>query len=436
MFRKLIATVIVMTLILTACAAPGVPDPAPDPQSSSPSAAAPAEPEVSAQTVAYRAQLAAQPVGPLPDSFAAGVNGFGFAAAPLLFNTNGNLAFSPASLTLALSMTREGASGGTKDEMTAALGFDGLSDEEIRDACRSLMWRANTGGMEAANAVWLSQDYTFSKPFLTACMQDYFADAFPLTVPGAMIAVNAWADEKTHGRIKQILNEEVSSDSPILLANALYFLNDWEHPFEANDTADGEFTAPDGPVTVPFMRSDREVPYYANDDFSMISLSFKSEADQGQYAMAFILPAEGKSLTDLLPRLDAATFKTALSEAEEQEVWIRLPKFDFEYYTEMHKTLVDLGMGQAFSRDADFSAMTEQPNGLYISNVLHKCYVRIDELGAEAAAVTVVEMRDGAAMQMTEPPKFYADRPFVFAIYSQEDGTIAFLGAVNDPSQK
>ncbi len=436
MFRKLITIVFVLTLILTACSAPEAPEPASDPQTTGSAANAPADPAVSMQTVAYRAQLAAQPIEPLPDSFVSGINGFGFAAAPQLFNASSNLAFSPASLTLALSMTREGAAGETKTEMSQTLGLSGLTDEEIRAASRSLMWRANTGGMEAANAVWLSQDYTFSEPFLTAAMQDYFADAFPLIIPGAKDAVNAWANEKTHGRIRKIIDDEVHSGSPILLANALYFLGDWERPFEASDTADGEFAAPDGPVTVPFMRSDRGVPYYANDDFSMISLFFKGEADQGRYAMAFILPAEDKSLADLLPRLTADTFKSALSEAMEQEVWIRLPKFEFEYFTEMRDTLIQLGMGQAFSRDADFSAMTKQINGIYISNVLHKCYVRIDELGAEAAAVTVVEMRDGAAMQINEPPKFYADRPFLFAIYSQEDGAIAFLGAVNNPLQK
>ncbi len=429
MFKKLTAIMLLASLLLTGCAAPEAS------QHAAPEAAAAEKPATSVQPVAYRAQLTSQPIAPLDDSFVSGINSLGFSAAPLLFNTGENLAFSPASISLALCMTREGANGDTKDGMSAALGLESLTDEQIRNACKSLMWRANTGGMEAADAIWLSKDYSFSEPFLTAAMQDYFADAFPLIVPGAMDAVNAWADEKTHGRINQILNEEVASDTPILLANALYFLGDWERPFEAGDTSDGEFAVPGGPVTVPFMRSNRGVPYYANDDFSMISLNFKSEADQGRYAMAFILPAEGKSLAELLPRLDAGAFKMALSEAKEQEVWIRLPKFDFEYYTSLRDTLIDLGMEQAFSRsEADFSAMTDQPNSIYIGDVLHKCYVRIDELGAEAAAVTVVEMEAGAAMQVTEPPKFYADRPFLFAIYSLEDGTIAFLGAVNDPS--
>ena len=429
MLKKLLATALAASLLLAGCAAPQQAEPA------APAAAAPGVPTVLAQPVAYRAQLAAQPIEPLPETFVAAINGFGFSTAPLLFNTGENLAFSPASLTLALCMTREGAAGDTKNGMSVALGLEPLTDEQIRDASQSLMWRANTGGMEAADAIWLSRDYTFSEPFLTAAMQDYFADAFPLIIPGAMNDVNAWADEKTHGRIKRILNEEVAGDTPILLANALCFLGNWKQPFEANDTEDGEFASTDGPVTASFMGSSRKVPYYHNRDFSMISLDFKNDEGDGQYAMAFILPAEDKSLTDLLPRLNADTFKTALSEAQEQEVWIRLPKFDFEYYSSLRDTLISLGMEQAFSRsEADFSAMTDQPNSIYIGEVLHKCYVRVDELGAEAAAVTVVEMEDGAAMQVTAPPKFYADRPFLFAIYSLEDAAISFIGAINDPS--
>ena len=218
MLERLIAMFLLVSLIFTGCAAPEMP------ATTVPESAAVEKPVVSVHPVAYRAQLTSQTIAPLDESFVSGVNSLGFSAAPLLFNTGENLAFSPASLTLALCMTREGAAAETKAEMSSAMGLDGLSDEEIRDVCRSLMWRANTGGMEAANAIWLSQDYTFSELFLTAAMQDYFADAFPLIVPGAMNDINAWADEKTHGLIQQILNEEVASDTPILLANALYFL--------------------------------------------------------------------------------------------------------------------------------------------------------------------------------------------------------------------
>ena len=108
------------------------------------------------------------------------------------------------------------------------------------------MWRANTGGTETANAIWLSSDYTFAKRFVDTCTQDHMADAYPLIIPGAKDAVNTWADEKTHGCIRDIIAEELSDDTKIILANALYYLGDWEIPFEANDTYEREFSAPSG----------------------------------------------------------------------------------------------------------------------------------------------------------------------------------------------
>lgn len=386
---------------------------------------------------AHRAKLLRQIITPLNEEFVSAVNDFGMNAAKQLYNTDENFALSPASIELALCMTRTGASGDTAEEMAKTLGLANLSDSEILSACKSLMWRANTGGMEAANAIWLSDAYTFSEDFINTCTGDFFADAFSLAIPGAKDAVNTWANEKTHGRIKEILSDELPQETRIVLANALYYLGEWELPFEANDTYDEDFAAPTGNVTTAFMHSDWVVPYVKTDDFSMITLNFKSSDDEGKYAMAFLLPAEGQSVSDLLHSLDAVTFSRTLSGAQSQEVWIKLPKFEFSYFTKLKDTLAAMGMNKALSAtEADFSAMTNETNQIYIDEVLHKCFIRVDELGAEAAAVTVVEALEGAAMPTQEPPKFYADRPFVFAIYSQEDGTIAFLGAVNDPTKQ
>lgn len=391
----------------------------------------------SSKTGEYRAELKTQRIAPLDERFVSAVNGFGFEAAKRLITNDENLVLSPASIELALCMTRTGAAGDTAGEMAQVLGLNGLTDSEITDACRSLMWRANTGGMEAANAIWLSDDYTFSKKFITTCTNDFFADAFPLKIPGAMDAVNAWAEEKTHGRIQQIVAEELPDATRIVLANALYYLGEWELPFEANNTYDDEFSTPSGSVMTAFMHSAWSVPYYENSDFSMITLNFKSEDGEGKYAMAFLLPAEGSDVSSLFETLDADAFSTALSGVQQQEVWIRLPKFEFAHFTTLKDTLAAMGMSKALNpAAADFSAMTDEANQIYIDDVLHKCYIRVDELGAEAAAVTEVVAEDGGAPMAQEPAKFYADRPFVFAIYSQEDGTIAFIGAVNDPTKK
>jgi len=421
MLRKLIATVFAAALLLTGCAAPAN--------------SAPAARPAFVRLVSRDGKLTEQTIEPLDKSFVSGMGSFGLSAASRLYKEDENLALSPVSITLALCMARAGAQGETKEEMTRALGLSGLTDEQITASCKALMWRANTGGMEAANALWLLSDYEYKEDYIKTCTEEYMADLKPLAIPGAMKDVNAWAREKTHGKIDSILSEEPSPDTRMIITNALYYLGDWELPFEANDTYDQEFFAPSAAVTVPFMHSSWYVPYYENDQFSMISLAFKAEEKEGKYAMAFLLPAESSSVGELLQSMDGAAFKSALDSAtDDKEVKISLPKFEFEYFAPLNETLSALGMKRAFSPDnADFSGITDAEK-LFISKVLHKCYVRVDELGAEAAAVTSVEIT-GTAMPIEEEKReFIANRPFLFAIYSLEDGAIAFVGAVNDPS--
>lgn len=417
--KKIIFIAISLALLLAACSA-------------KPSASAPA----GAQTGGYRAVMKQQPIQPVNEGFVSGVNSFGFESAGILYSADQNLALSPVSLELALAMTRAGASGKTAGAMKSALCLEGISDEDIVLACRSLMWRCNTGGMEAANAVWVGEGLTLSDEYAKTCTEDFMADAFPLEIPGAMDAINRWAGEKTKGRIDKIITEELSTDTRMVLTNALLYLGDWTVPFKAEDTYDEQFAAPGGSAQTPFMHSTRTVPYYETGEFSMITLDFKSEDNGGRYSMAFLLPAEGSSVEQLLASLSGDTFKQALSGMQSRETIISLPKFEFSYFNSLKDMLIDMGMGTAFGGGADFSAMTKEPNALYISDVLHKCFVKVDELGAEAAAVTVVAMQESAMMPPENIAEFYADRPFLFAIYSQEDGAIAFLGAVNDPTKE
>ncbi len=418
--KKFLLIITSLVLLLAAC------------RGASPGVSAPSD-----QTAgSYKATLKQQPVQPVGEGFVSGVNSFGFKSAGMLYGTDKNLAISPVSLELALAMTRAGAKGITADEMAKALGLSDVSDEDIKSACRSLMWRCNTGGMEAANAVWVGEGLSLSDGFSRTCAEDFMADAFPLNIPGAMDAINSWADERTKGRIDKIITQELDPDTRMVLTNALLFLGDWTEPFKTEDTYDEQFTAPGGSVNTPFLHSTRTVPYYETDGFSMITLDFKSEDNGGKYSMAFILPAQGSSVEKLLTSLSGDEFSAALSRKQNLETVISLPKFEFSYFKQLKDTLIDMGMGTAFSSGADFSGMTKEPNSLFISDVLHKCFVKVDELGAEAAAVTVVVMQESAMMPPENAAVFHADRPFLFAIYSQEDGTIAFLGAVNDPTKE
>ena len=386
------------------------------------------------KAISYEAELEEQPIEALDNSFANGINAFGFKTAGLLYSADKNLAISPASIELALLMAKAGAAGNTADEMKTVLCLDGLNDNDIINACKLLMWRANTGGMETANSIWLYAGYSYSENFIRACMNDFMADAMPLIIPGAMDDINVWASEKTHGKIDRILSQELDELTRLVLCNALYFMGDWEVPFKANDTYDEDFTAPSGAVTASFMHSKREIPYHENSKYQMIILEFESNENEGNYAMAFLLPKDGKSIKDILESLEGDSFSNALASLEDKQVEIKLPKFEYSYSVLLNDTLNALGMEQAFSRYADFSGITGSTNDLYISQVLHKCYICVDELGAEAAAVTTVVIETCAYIPEDYCIEFYADKPFVFVLYSIEDNTVAFIGIVNNPT--
>lgn len=194
-----------------------------------------------------------------------GLNQYDWAAAADLYSDE-NLAISPASLELALLMTRTGAIGETSDEMKAALSMTDLSDEEILSACRRLMWRANTNGMEAANSLWMQKDSAFADSFISTSAESFMADAFGVDffadAAGATDAINAWASDKTHSKIPEMNPEPLPADTRFVLINALYFLGDWEIPFKGSD----------------------------------------DKADS-PYSMAFILPAEGTEITAVMDEL-------------------------------------------------------------------------------------------------------------------------------------
>ncbi len=330
--KKIVLVVISLALLLSACSAR---------QTNTPPANTAALGSIEGGVLAV---LKEQPIQSVNADFVSGSNSFGFMSAALLYDTENNLALSPVSLELAFAMTRTGAAGVTAQEMKQALGLDELSDEEIIEACRSLMWRANTGGMEAANSIWLLEGYPFSEEFLRGCTQDFMSDAFPLVISKAKDDINAWASEKTHGRINDIIREELPRETALVLCNALYYLGDWEEPFEANNTHEEEFAAPGGPVTVPFMNSIREADYYEGSRFSMLSLPFKSGEGEGKYSMAFLLPNEGSDIGEMLSSLDSEGFLEALQGIKKQQVVIKLPKFEYSFYTSFADALKTLGM--------------------------------------------------------------------------------------------
>ena len=383
---------------------------------------------------AYEAVLSPREITPFNEKFTSGLNRYGFDVLLDLYDGE-NIAVSPASLELALLMTAMGSTDTTKAEMLSALQMTGLSDEEIRSSVSQLMWRTNNNGMEAANSLWLQNDFGFAEKYLGICTEDFMADLYTVDyisdAAGATGRINEWADEKTHGKIPKILENELSDMTRLVLVNALYFLGDWVSPFTAEDTYDATFHGANGDAEVPFMHAQWHILYYEGISFQLIILPFLGDDDQnGPFAMSFILPKESSTPEDAAKELSAIGFESAVSRASEAKVRISLPKFEFDYGTSVVETMKQLGMIEAFSDQAKFDEMTGGNNDLFVSDIVHKTYVRVDEEGAEAAAVTAVVV-DVTAMPSEDPEEvidFNADRPFLFAIYDTTDNTVLFTG--------
>ena len=384
----------------------------------------------------YKATLSAQKISKFPDEFVTGINSYGWNVASGLYSGE-NLALSPASLELALLMTRTGAAGATADEMKAALSMSALSDEDILPSCKQLMWRANTNGMEAANSIWMQKDYSFRDTFISSCTNNFMTDAFTVDFQndpsGATDSINKWASDKTNGKIPSMNPKPLDTYTQLVLVNALSFLGAWETPFNIENSYSQVFHGTQKDSSVLFMHDKREMLYAQTKSYQMISLPFTGDSAKSDspYSMAFILPADGQNLTSLMNNLAATGFTSAVSGLAGAKVQLTLPKYEFTFDASMKETMQALGMNLAFDPDkADFSGMTDSDNRPCISDILHNCYIRVDENGTEADAETEPMMTTASASLDNDLKTFTADRPFLFAIYDETDNTILFLGVV------
>jgi serpin B len=347
----------------------------------------------------------------------------------------GNVLISPASIYLALAMAMNGARADTLQAMRDTLAAEGMTEEEFDAACRDwismLRVQSDKTELAVANSVWFRQGYDVAKGFLQT-NADYFdaaARALDFDAPEAVDTINAWVEEQTRGVIDRIV-EEISPNVMMYLINAVYFKSDWQTPFEAAHTFDGSFAAPGGEVTVPFMHSEREISYAELNGAQGVLLPY----DDGRFSFFAVLPPQDTSVRDYISGMDGAGIAALLAAMGTGNVSLTLPKFETSYEDRLINELSAMGMGVAFSQDADFSGMNSQgASDLYISDVVHKTYCRVDELGTEAAAVTSVEMEAKGMPIFDAEIRF--DRPFVYGIVDTASGAPLFLGVMEDPSR-
>lgn len=365
-----------------------------------------------------------------------------------LRETGGNLAFSPLSLATALTMTWGGANGDTAAEMQRVLHLEGSPDKAMTAAAKLLAGYRDPSKkftLRVENRLFGEKTYAFEKPFLDRTSSLFGAPLEPLdfkTQPDASRRhVNEWVAKETHDRVKDLLPpDSVKSDARLILTNAVYFLADWETPFDKASTSAAPFHPAAGAAhDVPTMHAREGFRYAHQDGVRLLELPYQG----GETAMTFLLPDKADGLTEVEKKLDIATLERWIGAMKGEEVAVSLPKVTLDPAQPM--TLADtmkaLGMNAAFDRDkADFSGMSKPPTPderLYVSSIFHKAFVKLDEKGTEAAAASAVQMAmAGGAAPSKEPEHFDADHPFLFLLRDVRSGAILFMGRVADPAAK
>ncbi len=348
---------------------------------------------------------------------------------------DGNVFVSPFSVAMALGMTLNGADRETREAMESTLELSGLTVEDINKCYQHLI--EVFGGLDPevrfqlANSIWYRLGFDFEKEFITLNKTYFNAEVTGLDFadPSAPDAINAWVDQNTNGKIKEIV-DRMSPDVVMYLINAIYFKGTWTYQFNEEDTRDDWFNLPDGSQTACKMMSlQSDFHYFGNSEFQMIDLPYGN----GDFSMTVLLPALGTNLDELIATLNQSNWDQWRSSLSEKPVALELPRFSLEYELTLNDVLTSLGMGIAFTPgEADFSKMLTTDR-VWIGEVKHKTFVEVNEEGTEAAAVTSVAM----VMSADSEPQLISmrcDRPFLFLIQEHASKTILFVGKIAQPT--
>jgi len=372
----------------------------------------------------------------------AGNSAFAFDLYQAVRGNEGNILYSPYSISLALAMTYSGARGETKQQMADTLSFT-LPDDRLHPAFNALdlelagrgrapqIGESSRFQLNIANAIWGQEGYAFLPEFLDVLAQNYGAGLRLLDFVNApeesRLAINDWVSDQTEGKIPDLMPQGVIDElTRLVLTNAIYFNAGWAFPFETQDTEEGTFYLLDGDeVTVPMMKQSHEFGYAEGEGYQAVSLPYGASG----VSMVLLVPPAGQ-FEAFESSLNAERVDAIVNGLERWRVILSMPKFDFESSFDLGETLATMGMPDAFSETADFSGMTGSPE-LWISAVVHKAFISVDEEGTEAAAATGVAMPASAP---EGPVELTVDRPFVFLIRDSRTGAVLFVGRVVDPA--
>ena len=376
----------------------------------------------------------------------AGNNTFAINLYEALHSQDGNLVFSPYSISLALAMTYAGARNETESQMAKAMQFN-LPQDQLHPAFNALdLALANEGKAQGnngqpmqlniANTIWAEQTYSFQQAYLDLISKNYGAGIqladFIKNFDPVRLQINSWVSNQTKNKINDLLGPgSVNSQTRMVLVNAIYFKADWAVPFNANNTSDSTFNLLDGSQSQVKMMNNSELTlnYVKGDRYQAVELPYSGNTA----AMDIIMPDAG-NFQNYESTLNAQNLNSIFSSMQSTPIALGLPKFTFTTNFSLSDQLKSLGMTDAFdSNKADFSGMTGN-HDLFISDVIHKAFVAVDEKGTEAAAATAVIMQ-AMSMPVQQRVHLVIDHPFIFIIRDLKSGQILFVGRVLNPAQ-
>ncbi len=354
-----------------------------------------------------------------------------------------NSIISPASVEFALVMALNGADSDTLTEMLTVLCPDATTEDInafVADLS-SMLTYSRGADFYIANSIWSNETILgdcLNETYANTLKEDMNADAYMLPFNNkAVDKINDWVDENTDGMISELL-KEIPPDAAMYLINAMTFEGEWSEPYEEYQIKENQiFTNANGEEEEARMLREKSILYLENDD----ATGFIKYYEGGEYAFMAMLPKEEGAIEDYVANMtgeDYITFYESLT--REYDVITELPCFTYSYDLTLNDALIEMGMPTAFSEGtADFSPMVTDPTvNLYISNVIHKTYIELDENGTKAAAVTAVEMscESAAYEEPKEVKEVILDRPFAYAIVDTHTGMPIFMGTVNSVAQE
>jgi serine protease inhibitor len=396
----------------------------------------PRAPQASTSPVAPSPRLAQTPAPEVSYQLVNANNRFGFQLFKQILDQadkQGNVFVSPSSVAIALSMTYNGADGTTKTAMAKALQLNKMTlevlNQENADLINLLKNADPQVQLTIANSLWTRQTVTFNPDFLAQTKRFYDApvNSLDFNNPDATKTINEWVSQTTQGKITQMI-DRIQPDQVMFLINALYFKGKWANEFDPKQTVTQPFYLGNGQQKQhPLMTQSDRYAYYENKQFQAVSLPYGN----GRMSLYVFLPKPNQKLSTFYKSLTAENWQTWMTLFSKRDGRVQLPKFKLEYEIELKQALSALGMAVAFDPNrANFANLS--PMTTVISQVKHKTFVEVNEVGTEAAASTSVGISVTSAPAIP-PFQMTVDRPFFCAIRDNQTGTLLFMGSIVNP---